>query len=200
MERFAFTDVDGVVLYIAAPAIDGVYTDGQVVNGQTARLLPDDAPDNITLINTYYYKDEWKKRAPRPTASYYSWDSNIEQWVPNLKLVRAAKNVQIDAALVAANQSGFTYGNSKIATDSLSRSHMDAINGFVALFDKMPLSWDGIWKTEVGTTLSVPNAVAWKNFYSAMVTQLHTNFVKAEGLKAALAAATTIQQVEAITW
>jgi len=199
MERFAFTDANGNALYIASPAIDGVYTDGQVINGQTARLLPENTLDNLTLINTYYFKDGWKVRAPRP-GQYYNWNNVSEQWVADLEKARTTKNSIINLALITANQSGFTYGNSRIASDPLSRSHIDAVNGYVSVFNKLPKGWLGTWKTEAGTELSIPNAVAWKQLYGAMVNQIQANFVKAEQLKDTVAAATTIEEIEAVSW
>jgi hypothetical protein len=199
MKRYGFLDTEGNPVYSATPAIEDAYVDGQMYGEHLCKELPLDAFDDMTVLTTYYYKDGWKTRSVRP-AAFYSWDNNIEQWVPDLAAARIAKNSIIDTALVTANQSGFTFGNSRIASDPLSRSHIDAVNGYVSIFNKLPPGWTGKWKTEAGTYLSVPNPVAWKPIYGAMVTQIQANFVKAERLKTAIAAATTIEDIQGINW
>ncbi len=124
------------------------------------------------------------------------------QWVDSRTLEQAkeAKNAEINAARLAANQSTFTFANKQIAVDPLSRSDIDGANGIISLTGALPGGWPGAWKAVDNTYVAIPDISTWTAFYAAMVTQGTTNFVYSQQLKAALAAATTLQQVDAIYW
>lgn len=113
---------------------------------------------------------------------------------------RASKNAEINAARLAANRGPFMAGGLAFACDELSRSDIDGINGYVSLFDAMPAGWPGYWKAVDNTHYAIANVADWKAFYTCMVATGNANFAKAQGLKAQLAAATTIEQIKAIAW
>jgi len=87
-----------------------------------------------------------------------------------------------------------------IACDPLSRSDIDGINGYVATRGEMPPNWVGGWKAVDNSIVSIPDVVTWNAFFDSMIAQGQANFAKSEGLKAQLNAATTPEQVAAITW
>ncbi len=99
-----------------------------------------------------------------------------------------------------ANFSQFTYGGKQIACDQLSRSDIDAVCGHVSLFGTFPANFPGGWKTMDNSYVVLGSVDAFKTMYQAMTTQGTMNFARSQALKAALQAATTIEQVEAITW
>jgi hypothetical protein len=113
---------------------------------------------------------------------------------------KTAKNAEINAARLAANFGSFEYSGKSFATDQLSRSDIDGINGYVSLYAALPAGWPGAWKAMDNSYLSIADVSAWKLFYSAMVGAGNANFAKAQGLKATLAAATTLEQVAAVQW
>ena len=113
---------------------------------------------------------------------------------------KTAKALEINLARAAANQSTFTFAGKQIACDQLSRSDIDAINGRVATRGTLPPSFPGAWKAVDNTYVGIPDVATWNAFYDAMVAQGTVNFVKAQTLKAALAAANTPAEIAAVTW
>lgn len=119
---------------------------------------------------------------------------------PTLDDLKARKNAEINAARAAANTSTFAHGGKTFSCDQLSRSDIDGVNGYVALYGALPPGFPGAWKAVDNTYLPIADVEAWKVFYTAMVAQGATNFAHAQELKTQLAAATTPEAVAAIVW
>lgn len=116
----------------------------------------------------------------------------------SLDAIKAAKNAEINAARLRANQSHFTFAGKQIAVDPLSRSDIDAAHGAILMLGAMPGGWPGGWKAMDNTIIPIPDLATWGQFYGAMVAQGTANFTHAQTLKAQLAAATTPAEVEAV--
>lgn len=119
---------------------------------------------------------------------------------PTFDELKAAKNAEINAARAVANTSTFAHGGKVFSCDPLSRSDIDGVNGYVALYGALPPGFPGAWKAVDNTYLPIADVEAWKVFYTAMVAQGAANFAHAQELKAQLAAATTPAAVAAIVW
>lgn len=119
---------------------------------------------------------------------------------PDLDTLKAAKNAEINAARLAANFTSFPYGGKQIACDQLSRSDIDGTNGYVALNGALPPGWPGGWKAMDNTVVVIADLATWKAFYAAMFAQGNANFAHAQALKVTLAAATTAEAIQEITW
>lgn len=119
---------------------------------------------------------------------------------PTLDDLKAEKRAEINTARLVANRANFVHAGKAIACDELSRSDIDGINGYVAVYGAMPVDWLGAWKAVDNSYLPVPDVDAWKDFYASMVAQGNANFARAQALKAALEVATTAEQVAAIVW
>lgn len=117
-----------------------------------------------------------------------------------LDAIVAAKNKEINAARLAANQGTFEHAGKLVACDPLSRSDIDAINGFVALTGSLPPGWPGGWKAADNSLLPIADVAAWTAFYGSMVAAGNAHFAHSQALKAQLAAATTAEEVAAISW
>lgn len=130
------------------------------------------------------------------------WLDNALAWHDprTLDQIKAAKNDQINAARLAANRRGFMFAGKLISTDELSRSDIDGTNGTVTLTGDFPAGWPGVWKTEDNSYVPIPDIETWKQFYAAMSAQGSSNFATSQALKAQLALAETIEQVEAVAW
>lgn len=113
---------------------------------------------------------------------------------------KSQKNAQINLWRAAANSSTFTHGGKTIACDPLSRSDIDAVAGSIGLTGDYPANFPLQWKAVDNTYLELADVDAFKDFYAAMVAQGTLNFVHSEQLKAALAAATTQAEIDAIVW
>ena len=119
---------------------------------------------------------------------------------PTLDELKAAKNAEINQARVTANTSTFTHDGKAFGCDALSRSDIDGVNGYVALYDALPPAFPGAWKAADNSYYPISDVAAWKTFYASMVATGSANFGHAQELKAQLAAATTPEAVAAIVW
>jgi hypothetical protein len=131
-----------------------------------------------------------------------AWDWSARAWLDPRTLAerRAVKNAEITAARLQANQTSFTYLGQEIAVDALSRSDIDCTHGVVLLTGAMPPGWQGGWKTVANTYVPIPDVATWSAFYLAMNSQGARNFDHSQALKAQLAAATSFEAIDAITW
>lgn len=122
--------------------------------------------------------------------------------VPALDLgpTKVAKNLKINSWREQANFTTFPYSGKLIACDPLSRSDIDAVAGHIALFGTFPSGFPGAWKYTDNSYLVLADIDAFKAMYTAMTTQGTANFNYSQTLKAALAAATTLEQIETIVW
>lgn len=123
-----------------------------------------------------------------------------EELAAQLITAKIEKNAYINSERLRHNQSYFSYLGKHIACDPLSRSDIDATNGYVSLFGQFQDGWAGGWKCTDNSYVSLTTIDEWKDFYKAMVTQGSTNFTKSQSLKALLEQATTLEQVSAINW
>lgn len=119
---------------------------------------------------------------------------------PTLANLKTAKNTEINAWRLKANRSTFTHAGKVFACDELSRSDIDGANGMIANLGAIPPGWPGGWKAVDNTVLPIATVADWKAFYGSMFASGNANFVRAQDLKTALAAATTAAQVAAIVW
>jgi hypothetical protein len=117
-----------------------------------------------------------------------------------LEALKLQKNAEINAERLKANLSTFTHSGKVLACDQLSRGDIDAINGYVGTRGTLPANWIGGWKAVDNTTLLISDVAAWNAFYDSMIAQGQANFAHSQALKAQLAAATTAEEVTAITW
>jgi hypothetical protein len=114
--------------------------------------------------------------------------------------IKATKNEQINAWRASANLSTFPYNGKEIACDALSRSDIDGVANHIALFGTFPEGFPGAWKATDNTLIPMADIEAFKAMYAAMTAQGTANFSHSQELKAALAAATTQEEITAIVW
>lgn len=114
--------------------------------------------------------------------------------------LKIAKNNQINTWRAEANQTYFTHQGKRIACDQLSRSDIDAVAANISLTGAFPAGFPGAWKAIDNTYIMLPNIAAFKLMYESMTLQGTTNFGQSQSLKATLAAATTVEQINAIIW
>lgn len=119
---------------------------------------------------------------------------------PDLAGLQATKNLEINAWRAAANLSTFPHAGKLIACDELSRSDIDGVANHIALFGTFPTGFPGGWKAVDNTVIPLPNVNAFRAMYASMTAQGTENFNHSQSLKAALALATTPEEVAAIEW
>lgn len=137
-----------------------------------------------------------------PPSAHHIWDWNTLAWVDPRTLdgLKADKNAEINATRAALNTTSFIHDGKTFSCDSLSRSDIDGVNGYVALYGVLPPDFPGAWKAIDNSYYPLADVAAWKAFYAAMVSAGTANFIQAQQLKAQLAAATTAEEVAAIQW
>jgi hypothetical protein len=155
---------------------------------------------NGQILN--YTSDQILAKANKPFMPGTYWDNTTFSWFDptTLASAQAAKNLEINSFRLNANESSFTYSGKQIATDELSRSDIDGVNGYVSLNNAFPNNWPGGWKAMDNSIVLIPDIATWKLFYNTMVQTGLNNFLHSQYLKGLVAAATTISQVNAINW
>jgi hypothetical protein len=117
-----------------------------------------------------------------------------------LAAAKIERNAMINSWRETSNFTTFPYGGRLIACDTLSRSDIDAVAGHLALFATLPTGFPGGWKATDNATIFPMGIDEFKAMYTAMTTQGTSNFNHSQALKAALASATTMAEVDAIVW
>lgn len=123
-----------------------------------------------------------------------------EQAQANYNATKQNKRNQINDWRAQANQTSFTYAGKQIESDALSRSDIDGVAGSISLTGDFPAGFPNAWKALDNTYVAIPTVQAFKDMYSAMTLQGTINFGKAQQLKAALDAATTLAEIDAVVW
>lgn len=119
---------------------------------------------------------------------------------PTLDQLKDAKNGAINGARLAANFTTFAHAGKVFSCDALSRSDIDGTNGVITLTGGFPPNWPGGWKAVDNTYIPITTREQWEAFYLSMCATGAVNFAHSQTLKAALGAATTAEQVAAISW
>ena len=134
----------------------------------------------------------------------YGWRYINGEWLepvtPTLDDLRAAKEAEIDAERERRTFGTFEHQGKAVSCDTLSRSDIDGINGYVAINGEFPAIWPGVWKCADNSYLAISSVDEWKAFYGAMVAAGSALYAHAQELKAALALAKTAEEVADIKW
>lgn len=118
----------------------------------------------------------------------------------SIEYLRSQKILEINRSRLAANRSHFEYLGKQIATDEMSMIDIIGVSNSVSLTGQLPVGFPGAWKAKDNTYVPIANVEEWRNFHSAMVATGTANFVKSEGLKAAVALADTPEAIAQIKW
>lgn len=144
----------------------------------------------------------WVVKPPKPGPSY-RWSSEGKEWSDPRTLgeAKASKNAEIDAAREGANASYFTFAGKQIQVDKVGKEDIAGVTQEVSLTGALPAAFPGGWKAMNGQGfVAIPDVATWTTFVQAMVAQGAANFAHSQALKATLAAATTLEEVDAISW
>lgn len=120
--------------------------------------------------------------------------------VVDIALEKSKKNEQINQWRVAANSSTFTHAGKTFSCSDLSKWDVNLVAGSIALTNDFPANFPMQWKAIDNSYLQLADVDAFKAFYASMVAQGTLNFIRSEQLKAALSAATTQTEIDAIVW
>ena len=121
-----------------------------------------------------------------------------QQKATKLAQLKAARNQQINEDREAANFGTFTHNGQPVSCDRLSRSDIDGMANQIGLLGDFPQGWPGYWKCADNTYLEMTTIAQFKAMYASMIGQGLYNFGVSQTRKAALAAATTPEEVAAV--
>lgn len=133
----------------------------------------------------------------------YKWvvtAKSPEEIANNLLQAKAAKRLEINLWRATANQTYFTHQGKQVACDQLSRSDIDGVGNNISLTGNFPAGFPNAWKAMDNTYIMLPTIASFKDMYGSMTQQGTVNFARSQTLKAAVDAATTVEQLAVITW
>lgn len=181
------------------------------------KLLP--SPLTLDVINAHDADPVLETPMPTPSATQFVEFDGVGQdvqgnWIKKWKLTakdpavvtaeleqgKKAKNDAINKKRLELNATTFPYMGKEIAVDELSMKDILSTAIFVALNNAFPPGWPGGWKATDNSIIPLQNVNAFKNMFSALTAAGTTNFNTAQTKKAQLAAATTLEQVNAVNW
>jgi hypothetical protein len=187
---------------------------GDVLDAQVAGslgydfLVEEDAPTNFdssthkaikqarTFVSPGVYSRGWDVQ-PLTDADL---DARQEAYAATLAQAKASRRSEMTAARARANSTYFEFAGKQIACDDLSNKDIDKVAWYVARHNAFPPNFPGVWKAMDNSYVSLPDVAAWDSFMAAMIAQGTANFVRSEERKQAIAAATTVAQVNAVVW
>jgi hypothetical protein len=127
---------------------------------------------------------------------YKTKEEEDEAIASHLKSVVEGKLSEINSMREKANYDSFTYNGKQVSCSALSRSDIDGVTNYVALFNSFPHKW----KCIDNTFIPIETVDDWKVFVSTMVEQGTKNFLHSQYLKQLVAGCTTAEEVNAIKW
>ena len=151
------------------------------------------------VLNSYWNGTEWIKR-PDNLPTHFKYDRNSATWVDgrDLEEEKSKKNYEINNQHFAADV--FTFNDKEFQMSGLSRINIQDINAYVISTQNLPPGFNGTWKAKDNTYIQIDNLETWNSFYAAMVNQIFVNFQKMQDLKALVDSATSLSEVDAISW
>lgn len=122
--------------------------------------------------------------------------------IPNYDLAaEKIKKIQlISRQYILANNTSFTYGGKEYAANQNAQNNLTGISGYVAQNNALPPSFPNVWQALDGSIIGIMTVQDFKNLYAAFVEQGSINFIKYAMLESYINAASTQQELEAITW
>lgn len=117
-----------------------------------------------------------------------------------LASVKQFKKREIAYSWNRANMSSFPFDGYAVACDSASRHHINDVANHVAMFGCFPPGFAGSWKAVDNSLIPMESVETFKAMCKSLSTYMVENFHRAQSLKEELASATTVEEVEAISW
>lgn len=86
-------------------------------------LLPDEVDDSDVVANWYRKNDQWVIRPTKPT-KFHEWNAELESWVPNCELAKAAKKSEIKKELSKRSVNPISVGNILLDASAASQKNL----------------------------------------------------------------------------
>lgn len=132
-----------------------------------------------------------------PPHPWMTWDATSVSWVDSrgLEQLKTAQWEVIKAARDAAEFSEFTWDGSEFDADALSQQRIIGAAQLAEINPTYEVDW-----TLANNNVRTLNATQMKSVGVALGAHVNAQHVKARGLRQQIQAATTREEVEAVTW
>lgn len=148
---------------------------------------------------TMYWDGTAMQPKPASPGPGYDWDTTTKAWVPNLAAAKAAKWAEMKAARSAAEYGGFTYNNQTFDSDFQSTQRIlgTVTMARIAAGNGQAFQTDWTLADNSVATLTGGQFIA---LGVALGQHVQAIYAQARARRAAIEAATTVEEVNAITW
>lgn len=183
--------------YFAEVAPDGRYIQCIAVELPTdALILPTDPANTVHPVTA---PPAWGNGTPTKVLHFIE---GAEKWVETATLdqLKEAKQAEITRARIATDSDRFVYQGLSIRTADKDMFDMLIADARISKGQGMPPNWPGGWKAIENSYVLISTVAEWNTFFIAMYDAGINNFNHSQQLKARISAATTPEQVAAISW
>jgi hypothetical protein len=129
-----------------------------------------------------------------------AWQEHLQAEADRLVQAKAERLADINRWRAEANATTFPFAGKHIQCDALSTVDILGTALSIALTGAFPPDFPGAWKALDNSYIPLPTVEDFAPLYSAFTQRGSLNFMHAQDLKAAVAAATTVEQVAAVVW
>ena len=180
-----------------------VTSDGEVVRHGKAEVLPEPPQGCLRLIGVRppnapsYWDGEVFILKPPPPSAHHTFDYTTKQWIDprTLSDLQAAKWAQIKRDRDEAEFGGFTWDGSPFDSDAISQSRIQGAVQLAAMAPGFTIDW-----TLANNSVRNLSAADLAAVGVALGLHVGTQHAKARVLRAQIEAATTADEVDAVTW
>lgn len=137
---------------------------------------------------------------PQPSANHQWTEQKRWVYVDTLEDIKIKKQAAITAAYLLANVTSFTFQGKEIQANEHSMKQIYITDSGITRRGGLKPNWLGFWKTLDNSYVAIPDVATWNAFYDSIEETGTANYLKAQVKKARISAATTIEEVDAITW
>lgn len=192
MTKLLISAADGAILIAAEAIVD----DGTAYRAGPAILPKHVLPETVLIVET-----ELPEGA---NLSQLMWNGSAIVRRPLaenvLAALKAARNKDINRWREEANSATFPYLGKHIQCDPLSTVDILGTALSIALTGDFPPNFPGAWKFQDNSYVALPSVEDFKPLYSAFTQRGSLNFMHAQELKNAVAAATSAEELDSIHW
>lgn len=180
-----------------------VTSDGEVVRHGKAEVLPEPPQGCLRLIGVLppnapsYWDGEVFILKPPPPSAHHIFNYTTKQWVDprTLSDLQAAKWEQIKRDRDEAEFGGFTWDGSPFDSDAISQSRIQGAVQLAAMAPGFTIDW-----TLANNTVRNLTGEDLANVGAALGMHVAAQHAKARLLRSQIEAATTVAEVDAVTW
>ena len=171
-----------------------ISVDERLIDAGTTEILVD---DDVTPDTHYLTEDGVCVQLPERPSPVHTFDYTTKQWYDprTLNDIKLAKWEIIKQARSSAEFGGFTWDGSPFDSDAISQSRIQGALQLAALIPDFSIDW-----TLADNTVRTLSAADLANVGAALGMHVAAQHAKARLLRSQIEVATTVAEVDAVTW